>query len=337
MSTEKIPETKNTNKKSNASPPLTALNALFANLNAREFRKKNEAIKKLGRIKNPKAREKLLEIASSSQWNTRLRVSALDSLGRGAKDYNLINLLQTLANDQKQDKEIRRACITQISRLRDPKVVPTLIAALDDPYHFIRFWAVRGLLKIDDPKSFTGLVKAMGDEDEEIRKTARIHLESVGAKAAPALIEAMNSKESNKFVRYGSVGLLGRVSDPKALKALIAILNDENERVITIALRGLARIGSIDAVLPLLDLYRKKNKHRRLIEDALFRIGQENEDSLVTYLVSLLSDGDPDMVNLAINTFKKFGNSYSILGDLLSDKKLPEDFKDNIKSAMKQL
>ena len=188
MSSEKTTSNENENQtqESKMDPSDEKLAKLFRDLTARDFRTKNDAIKTLGKMKTEKARKKLFEIAQSKNWNSNLRVSALDSLGRGDKGKKLQELLQALANDTTQRKELRRASLTQLSKYRDPKTIQTFIKAMDDEYRFIRFWAVRGLIKIHDPKATAALIKALGDSNEEIRKEARSHLEMILIDIIPA-------------------------------------------------------------------------------------------------------------------------------------------------------
>ena len=294
------------------SPPKSPLDILFTHLKSRDFRRKNEAIKKLSGFKDQKARDKLFEIAKSSEWNSRLRECAIDSIGRGGRDQKFFKFLQTMAVDQKQSKEIRRSCITQLTRFRDPKSIPTFVQAMNDDYRFIRFWAIRGLIKIPDPKAIVALTVGLGDDDEEIRKEVRDHLERLGEEAVKGIINAFNPHEGKKFLRYGVTGLLGRVTNAKAHDTLLQALKDPDDRVALIAIRGLARMQNADSIIPLLETYKTSEGRRsKLIEDALFRITQENTKISVYLLASLLLDPNPALPLLAVSLFKKIPNSYS--------------------------
>lgn len=337
MSSENKSNTKSEKESSQESPKASPLDQEIAKLKSHDFRVKNNAIKTLGKMKDAKAREKLFEIAKSEHYDGRLRVSAIDSLGRGSKGSELFRLLQSLAGDPKQSREIRRTCITQLTRFKDPKSVRTFVAALDDDYRFIRFWAVRGLIKIQDIKATVGLVKALGDEDEEIRKEVSAHLERIGEEAVPALIKAFNHPEANKFLKYGVMGLLKRIPTQKSFDAMVKALGDDNDRVVTIAIRGIGKASNPDAIRPLIDLYRTNERKRRLIEDALFRIGQEYPKVLVIMLAALLLEEDESLPALAISLFTKLPQSYIQLGDIANDKELNEDFRKKIKKVIAKL
>lgn len=316
---------------------LTPLEKAMKKLSSRQFRDKNEGIKMLAKVKDPKAAEKLSEIVKNERMNERLRVNALDSLSRGKRDPAFKRFLQDLAGNTKNPPEIRRSAITHLSRFRDPKLIPTFTSALKDPYRFIRFWAVRGLIKIDDPKATAGLIQALGDDDEEIRKEVMAHLEAGKQISFPVLVKAVQNPESDKFLRYGALGLIGRMEHPDRVSVLIKALSDEDNRIITIALRGLGKTQDPQAVKPLLDLYRKNVRKRRLIEDALYRIGQSHQKEIIDALVPLLMDEDEALVKLSRNLLSKFNKSYQILGDMKESGQIDPALKEKIQEIMKSI
>ncbi|MHA1611126.1 MAG: HEAT repeat domain-containing protein [Promethearchaeota archaeon] len=317
--------------------PLSAYDKMVQKLNGKSFRDRNEAIKKLGRIKDPRARKKLLEIVQGDHWNRRLRVAALDAVARGKRDQNFQKFLQQLATDQDQHQEIRRSAITHLAGYRDPKLVPTFLNALKDDYRFIRFWAVRGLIKIGDIKATNALVQGLGDDDEEIRKEVMGHLEVRGDDAGPALIKAFNQPDAKKFLRFGALGLLGRTNYPNRIPTLLKALNDENDRVVTIALRGLGKAKDPTVIQPLIELYYTKESRRRLIESALFRIGQEYQKDVVVALAPLLHADDEAIVTFSKSLLGKLGSSYIILGDLANNDSTNPELKKIITEFVKEL
>ena len=178
------------------------LENVFKNLEAKEFKVRNETVKMLGNIKNAKARDKLFELIENTALDYRLRLSAIESLGKQEKNTRVMDEFIKICKDPVQDKEIRRACVTFLSNYREPKLIPLFSIALLDPYRFIRVWAIRGLIKIADSRALVALIPALGDEDEEIRKDVQQHLEKESNQILKDLIEAFNNPGSNKFVRY---------------------------------------------------------------------------------------------------------------------------------------
>ncbi|QEE16154.1 HEAT repeat domain-containing protein [Promethearchaeum syntrophicum] len=316
------------------SPKESKLDQQLKKLTSRKFRIQNDAINELGKIKDPQAKIKLTEIARSKEWDSQLRVTAISSLGRGQKNKNLMDLLIALANDKTNDREIRRACITLLSRYRDIKILDTFSQSLDDEYRFIRFWAIRGLIKLRDKKATPALIKGLGDSDEEIRKEVRSHLEMLGDEAVPDMITAFTEHNDKKFLRYGVVGMLGRLNHPKVLQFLLERLNDEEDRLVTIALRGISKQVNPKSIEPLLTLYISKKDKRRLIEDALFRIGQSYSKLLVEKIIVKLKNQNEDIVTLVTNLFGKLPECVSYLKNYLKDSELNEELKTTINSIL---
>jgi len=306
-------------------------------LSSRKFRIQNDAINELGKIKDPLAKNKLTEIAGSKVWDSQLRVTAINSLGRGQKNKSLMDLLIELANDKTNDREIRRACITLLSRYRDIKILDTFAKSLDDDYRFIRFWAIRGLIKLRDPKATPALVKGLGDSDEEIRKEVRSHLDMLGNDVVPDLISSFKEENTPKFLRYGVVGMLGRLNHPDALPFLLERLNDEEDRLVTIALRGIGKQINPTSIEPLLNLYINNKGRKRLIEDALFRIGQSYSKVLVEKIMENLKKQNEEIITLVINLFGKLPTSLTYLKDHLNDKDLNEELKITIQSILAKI
>ena len=306
-------------------------------LTSRKFRIQNEAINELGKIKDPRAKNKLNEIARSKEWDSQLRVTAISSLGRSQKNNQLMDLLIALANDKTNDREIRRACITLLSRYRDIKILDTFNQSLDDEYRFIRFWAIRGLIKLRNPKATPALIKGLGDSDEEIRKEVRSHLEMLGDEAVPDMILAFKEHNTKKFLRYGVVGMLGRLNHPEALPFLLERLHDEEDRLVTIALRGIGKQINPVSIEPLLNLYMSKKDKRRLIEDALFRVGQNHSKVLVEKIMVNLKNQNEEIISLVTNLFGKLPESLAYLKNHLRDKELNEELKTTINSILTKI
>ena len=321
---------------SKKSPKESRLDKELKKITSRKFRIQNDAINELGKIKDPRAKSKLAEIAGSKDWDSQLRVTAISSIGRGQKNNQLMDLLIGLANDKTNNREIRRACITLLSRYRDIKILDTFAKSLDDDYRFIRFWAIRGLIKLRNPKANPALIKSLGDSDEEIRKEVRSHLEMLGDETVPDMISAFKEYDK-KFLRYGVVGLIGRSEHPAALPFLLETLNNENERIVTIALRGIGKQINPISIEPLLNLYITSKNKRRLIEDALYRIGQNHSKILVEKIMVNLKNQNEEIITLVTNLFGKLPESVAYLKNHLKDKELNEELKTTIKSILTKI
>jgi len=310
------------------------LDNVFKNLEAKEFKTKNETIKYLGTLKNSKARAKLFELIETPTLDARLRIAALDSAARGDKDSKLLQEFEKLAKDPQQDKEIRRACITHLSGYRDTRLIGLFTQALTDEYRFIRVWAVRGLLKIPDHKALVALIKALGDEDEEIRKDVQEHLETKSDQIVTDLIKAFRNADSNKFMRYAIAGMLGRINSPDVIPALIAGLNDGNDRIVSIAIRGLGKQAAIEAIAPMINLVKENESRAKSVEGCLVQIGQAKLRLAIKTLAPFLVDKVESVRALVESVMQKIGPQV-VLGieELFSEPKLD----DKVKAALKSL
>lgn len=311
---------------------------IIDNLKSKEFKVRNESIKMLGRLRNAKARTKLMEIIEDSQFDTRLRTTAIDSLARGDSDAKIMHVLEKLVGDETQDREIRRACLTQLAKSKDPRLVTIFRKALTDEYRFNRVWAVRGLIKINDQNALVTLIPALGDEDEEIRKIVNGHLEYEGHKIIPDFIKAFENPEANKFLRYAIAGILGRLNTPEAIPPLIKALSDGNDRIVTIAIRGLSKNISPSSINPLLEVAKENEAKRRLVEDALFQIGQLETIPVVKSLLALAQEKESGLYAFVVAVLKKLiPKSQDALQDLLQDKAIADPVKGIIKKLSKEI
>jgi HEAT repeat protein len=314
------------------------LTTLLEKLTARDFRSKNEAIKGLGKLNHQKAQEALYNLIENAEANEQLRVSALDALGRKGKDKRFLNMLVKIPVDLSQPRELRRACITHLARYRDVKYVGIFKEVLLDDYRFIRKWAVRGLLKIHDRKATVALIHALGDADEEIRKDVQSHLELAGKDYIPEIVIAFNDPEANKFLRYGAAGLFGRIGTKEATDALIGALKDGNPRVVTIAIRGIGKSPEVKSIKPLIQLLKKDNEKKRLIQDALYKIGKEHMNILMLEITPLLLEKDEICSQVTETLIEKL-TPYSIvaLNDIISLDDTSAELKKAIKNAMEKI
>ena len=130
---------------------------------------------------------------------------------------------------------------------------------------------------------------------------------------------------------------MGRTNHPDRTRTLLKALSDENDRVVTIALRGLGKAMDPSAIQPLIDLYYIKESRRRLIESALFRIGQEHQKNVVIAIAPLLNAEDEAILNFSKSLLGKFGSSYIFLGDLANNESTTPELKKKIAEFMKEL
>ena len=91
------------------------------------------------------------------------------------------------------------------------------------------------------PDAVPRLIEALGDEDRLLARLASGALAVAGPEAISPLSEAMQSEASQ--VRIEAARALGQSSDPDAIPALFAALNDTSAVVVHLAEVGLERLG----------------------------------------------------------------------------------------------
>ena len=88
---------------------------------------------------------------------------------------------------------------------------------------------VEALGKLGDPQAVPPLIKALGDDWDDVRRAAAEALGRIGAPAVPPLIQALG--DSDRDVRAVSAEALGKLGDPRAVPALIQALGDSDRDV----------------------------------------------------------------------------------------------------------
>ena len=309
-------------------------NKLVKDLTEESFNIKNSAIKGLGKMKGDQARAKLLEVTKIKDMDVRIRLEALQGLINKKRDAALIDHIQELFRDEAQDSKLRRACMTFFARNAKSDYINLFISGLQEKNQFIRIWAVRGLINLKSVESNEALIYALGDENEEIRKNVRSHLDFYCEKdMIKGLIRGFESQKANKFVRLGTLAILTKFTDSKeVLNAIVKALNDGNDRVVRVAIRSLGKLASLEAFEPLYKLYSESEKSRVSIENAYFKIGKENLNILLVKSIEQLANEDPNVVQLMKNTINNFSPD-----SLLMMAELRAAFNEDVKKAIDTL
>jgi HEAT repeat protein len=95
------------------------------------------------------------------------------------------------------------------------------------------------------------LIKALEDENEDVRRIAAFALGRIGdIRAVEPLIKVL--EDEDRDVRWDAAIALGRIGDIRAVEPLIKVLEDENEGVRLFAEEAIGNIGE-PAIEPLLN------------------------------------------------------------------------------------
>ena len=122
-------------------------------------------------------------------------IQALGKVG----DQTAFPVILNAAHDK--DSTIRRFAISALGDLKDPRAIEALIDALNDPETDIRASAVMSLGFLDDKKAEEQLIGLLEDSSDSVRSQAVIALGRLGSNLALPILEQMNDKEPNEWIR----------------------------------------------------------------------------------------------------------------------------------------
>ncbi len=105
------------------------------------------------------------------------------------------------------------------------------------------------------------LIKALRNEDKEMRKDAAEILASIGEEAIAPLAALLGDEWW--VVRYRACEALGLMENPRAYPHLLAAVSDERDHVRYMAAKGLGRLGIPEAAPSLAPLLEDENPYVR--------------------------------------------------------------------------
>jgi len=184
----------------------------------------------------------------------------------------LINL--GLMKDRRTERGYREvgADVTKLG----PSAVPALIRALRDEDREVRLAATATLGRLGDLRAVDPLIGVLKDEDGAVRLTAVLGLRSLqDPRRVEPLITAL--KDDDSQVRSCAATVLGVLGDPRAVDPLIAALRDEDRFVKRSAVWALGKLGDargVEALNELLD--DEKADVRRAVKEALEKLRRKH-------------------------------------------------------------
>ena len=108
-----------------------------------------------------------------------------------------------------------------------------------DPSPMVRGQACRALGSSRDPSAVEFLLRCLNDNDPTVRRDASWGLQTTFSDAAVDPLITHIKDDIDRQVRINSTKALGNSRDPKALRALVAALDDDDAAVIHIAWNNL--------------------------------------------------------------------------------------------------
>jgi HEAT repeat protein len=179
---------------------------------------------------------------------------------------NLQDLLADLASG---DDERAEAAVPPLAA--HPEAIPALEPYLRSPESDLRWWAVRTLAQMEKPPK-DWLLKALGDDSEEVRQCATLALAhhptedaipgllrlvtdpetvtanlaasalaAIGASAIPGLLDLLATSSHVSSVEI--IRALASIGDPRAIPALMEAMQQDSPAMHYWAEQGLDRLG----------------------------------------------------------------------------------------------
>ncbi len=169
------------------------------------------------------------------------------------------------------DDERAEAIVPKVASLGETAIDPLLVL-LKSPSSDHRWWATRALAVIDHSRAQDGLLRALGDDEPDVRQCAALSLRlNPTPPAIPALVNALHDKDRlvarfaadalaaigpaaiqalslsmespDPAVRMQAVRALVAIEDPQTIHALFDALDDPSPLVCHWAEQGLERLG----------------------------------------------------------------------------------------------
>jgi HEAT repeat protein len=194
------------------------------------------------------------------------------------------------------------AIVSVLGTFGEPAVEP-LIKALEDDDEEVRETAARALGQVGDSRAVKPLIKALGDGDWEVRKAAAKALGKIGKPAVEPLIKALG--DDGYGVAEAAAEALGEIGDTRAVEPLSEALGDDGYGVAEAAAIALGKIGK-PAVKPLIKALGDGGRDVRW--HAAVALREIGDARAVEPLIKVLGDGDLEVRQYAKEALKKLGH-----------------------------
>jgi HEAT repeat protein len=139
------------------------------------------------------------------------------------------------------DADVRWWAVRGLAEVADPRVPELLVKALADPDKAVRWCAGAALRAHPSPQAIPALVVMLADPEALTRRLAGDALVAVGSPAVAQLLEVMKGGEG--FTRLEAVRALAKIGDPQTIPALFEALDDGSALIEHWASEGLEKMG----------------------------------------------------------------------------------------------
>jgi len=180
----------------------------------------------------------LAELTCGDDERAEAAVEKIAALGENCADAP-IDVLQELLSSP--DSEIRWWGVRALASISDPRVASILIEALADEGAVVRQCAALGLRLHPTPQAIAGLLNCLSDEDHLVVELSGDALAEIGEQAVLALITVV--EDGNPKARLEAVRSLAKIGDMRAIPVLFGVLDEGSALMEYWAAEGLERMG----------------------------------------------------------------------------------------------
>jgi HEAT repeat protein len=223
-------------------------------------------------------------------------------------DVRAVEILQKLVGDTEETFELRREAVRALAEMANPKAIEALVTTVLPSLH--QWEAVEALSRIGEP-AIEQLLLALQRKSQKLRIGVARALGKIGGpKAVTALLAIIQNKDENRHVRDAAAIVLGETGDPRVVAALQMALQDEDELVRAAAVWGLGPIGGIQSMAGLLTALRDKHPDVRMAAAAV--LGKIGDPRATAQLSVALRDKSRNVRETAASALGCIGGSQAV-------------------------
>lgn len=220
-----------------------------------------------------------------------------------------------------------------LAAMQDPRTVEPLLGALFDSNVNVVLPAAKGLLAHGDPRVEEGILRALREGGSATRDGICTTLARQGGDfsfAIPTLLQAL-PQENNRKTRIAIVQALGKSGAPSVVPALGQLLGDEDEYLVTHALRALAENELPEARATLQARYDERHDPKVFFH-LLHSLSRSKDPEGIRLIEAALRQEDPQFHNHAARHVLAWGRAaVSVVRDMLAGPLHPSDKRTLIK------
>lgn len=222
---------------------------------------------------------------------------------RCASEDQLMGDMTAVESD---NRGTRLWAVKRLATTDDARAVLPLLKAMGDEDDEIRAIAANGLRGFRPARVMGPLIKAFGDKNPDVREHALQIIVEFKDKTIPLLIQAF--RNPNKLVRAGTALTLGNLGDARAISPLITALQDDKSPTVRgNAAEALGRLGDASAISPLVRAY-ENNKSPAVRGQVIDALGRLRNARALAYLTMALEDPNAAVRAKAVDALATLGD-----------------------------